>query len=88
MIYKLQSPRMSPSGIFTRIKVQNQGNARIDSAGEVHLLHAWYEYDSQAERRTARGRFNWNAVLGIVVVVAVSSAFWAGVGMLVARIWK
>jgi len=79
---------MSPSGIFTRIKVQNQGNAPIDGASEVHLLRSWYEYDSQAERRTARGRFNWNAVLGIVVVVAVSSAFWAGVGMLVARIWK
>jgi hypothetical protein len=88
MIYKLQSPRMSPSGIFTRVKVQNRGNARIDNASDVHVLRSWYEYDSQAERRSARGRFNWNAVLGIVVVVAVSSAFWAGVGMLVARIWK
>ncbi len=78
---------MSPSGIFTRIKVSRE-NARIDSASDVHLLRSWYEYDSQAERRSAIGRFNWNALLGIAVVVAVSSAFWAGLGMLVARIWK
>ena len=88
MIYKLQSPRMSPSGIFTRIKVRKRENVRIDNAGDVHLLRSWYEYDSQAERRSAKGRFNWNALLGVVVVVAVSSAFWAGLGMLVARIWK
>ena len=88
MSYKLQSPRMSPSGIFTRIKVQDRRSALIDNASDVHVLRSWYEYDSQAEQHSARGRFNWNALLGIVVVVAVSSAFWAGVGMLVARIWK
>jgi hypothetical protein len=79
---------MSPSGIFTRIKVQNRRNALVDSASDVHVLRSWYEYDGQADRRGAGGRFNWNALLGIVVVVAVSSAFWAGIGMLVARIWK
>jgi len=79
---------MSPSGIFTRIKVQNRGNSLVESASDVHLLRSWYEYDSQAERRGVGGLFNWNALLGIAVVVAVSSAFWAGIGMLVARISK
>jgi hypothetical protein len=40
-------------------------------------------YDSGAGdgRDASAEGFNWNALLGLVVVVGISASFWAGVGI-------
>ncbi len=55
---------------------------------DMKVLRSWLVYDSDFPRRFVPGRLNWNLILGLAAVVAVSAGFWAGVGFLVARVWK
>jgi hypothetical protein len=47
-------------------------------------------YDSGAGdgRDAATSGFNWNAILGLVVVVGISASFWTGVGITISHLLK
>jgi hypothetical protein len=55
---------------------------------DVDLFRSWLVYDSDFELTRTRGRINWNMVAGALLAVLVSAAGWAGIAVLVARLWK
>jgi hypothetical protein len=55
---------------------------------DMKFLRSWLVYDSELPRRFIPGRVNWNLVLGLLSVVAISASFWAGIGLMIARVWK
>jgi hypothetical protein len=67
------------------IKVWGASPANLQ---DMKFLRSWLVYDSELPRRFVPGRVNWNLVLGLLSVVAISASFWAGIGLIVARVWK
>jgi hypothetical protein len=45
-------------------------------------------YDSKVRPGLELPRVNWNAVLGLTLATAVSAGFWAGIGLMIAHLWK
>jgi len=74
------------SELFTVSSVHGTGLSR--RIGDMEFLRSWLVYDSQIQTGLRRGRVNWNLVAGVVLTIAVSASFWAGVGLMIARIWK
>jgi len=54
---------------------------------DAKFFRSWLVYDSDLET-TRTGRVNWNVVLGLGLVVALSASFWATIGLMMARLWK
>ena len=55
---------------------------------DTKFLRSWLVYDSDIQTGLAPRRINWNMVLGLALATAVSAGFWAGVGLMIARVWK
>jgi hypothetical protein len=87
MSYKVQSPRISTGGIFSKIMVHERESSLLEGDRNVHILRSWYEYDSQADP-CSKGRANWNVLLGIAIVATISAGFWGGVGLIIARLLR
>ena len=73
----------------TRVKVPvsapwNSSSPNSDSK----FLRSWLVYDSQLDEDDVAGRPHWNMFLGWAAALCLSMSFWAGLGLLVARIWK
>lgn len=74
------SPRMGlPLAAFS------SGNAQEKT---IDVLPSCLLADSDFVLTRARGRINWNIVAGAVLALLVSGAGWAGVAVLIARLWK
>jgi len=58
-------------------------NADLEDA---KFLRSWLVYDSSVDENRTRGRFNWNAALGLALMTAVSAGVWAGIALLIARL--
>jgi hypothetical protein len=54
---------------------------------DLGLLRSWLVCDSVIQTGTGR-RINWNTVFGLALATAVSASIWAGIGLMIARIWK
>lgn len=55
---------------------------------DAMFFRSWLVYDSDLESgRTERGG-KWDRVLGLALAVALSAAFWLGVGLTISRAWK
>jgi hypothetical protein len=81
-------PQASTGRTILRFGVELPWSIPPASLRDVHFLRSWLEYDSELhEGRTRRG-LNWYPIVGMVVTVAVSAAFWTGVGLMVMRFWK
>lgn len=52
------------------------------------FLSSWLEDDTQANGTRVRRRFNWGAISGLAISLAVSATFWVGAGLLIARLLK
>ena len=50
---------------------------------DMRFFRSWLVYGSGGEPDRVRG-INWNAMLGLALVLIVSAAFWAGLGFLLA----
>jgi hypothetical protein len=59
------------------------GSAPADS-GDMKFLRSWLVYDSDIPA----GQSNHNRFLGLVLLVGISASFWAGIGLMIARVWK
>ena len=69
-----------------RFAVRGPWSTRPENLRDIQFWRSWLEIDSEMDETRPRSRFNWNAVMGLAVVAAVSSGFWAGVGFMIARL--
>jgi hypothetical protein len=81
-------PQSSADETPWRVAIQRSWKSAPSNSREMKLLRSWLVYDSTVDRGFNSGRFNWRLILGVAIVVTVSASFWAGVGLLVAQIWK
>jgi hypothetical protein len=54
-------------------------SARLEDA---KFFRSWLVYDSDLDATRTSGRFNWNIIAGLLLMVAVSAAGWSGVALL------
>jgi hypothetical protein len=83
--------QLSPQGTNgsnVRISVQGPRSTRPERFRDMQFWRSWLELDSEIEQTAKPSRVNWNAVLGVAVTLGISAAFWTGVGVAVAQIWK
>jgi hypothetical protein len=76
---------VSPQGITPQTPAEPASPPAPESP---RLLRSYVEYDSQVEKPGQGDGTNWAVVWAIVVVAAVSIAFWAGVAWVVLRYVK
>ena len=90
MSYKLLqlSPQTSTRGTSMKIAIEGPWSAPPGNSRDVQFLRSWLEYDSELDEDVAKGRFNWGTISGMALAFVVSAGFWAGVGLIVARIWR
>ena len=55
---------------------------------DMEFLHSWSVYDSKVRPGLELPRVNWNAVLGLTLATVVSAGVWAGIGLMIVRIWR
>jgi hypothetical protein len=84
MSYKvMQLSPLSTRSTQVKILIQGPWSAPLAQSADARFLRSWMVYDSGigGGPDAATTGFNWNALLGLVVVVGVSGSFWAGVGI-------
>jgi hypothetical protein len=84
MSYKVLKLSPSADGTQTRIAIQSSKGMLSDSS-DTRFLRSWLVYDSELDACKPAGRINWNVALGLLLILATSAAFWAGVGFLIAQ---
>ena len=55
---------------------------------DMKFLRSWLVYDSDIQTNMVPGRVRWNMALGLVLATAVSAGIWAGIALMIARVWK
>jgi hypothetical protein len=55
---------------------------------DAKFFRSWLVYDSVIQTNLEPRRLNWHMVLGLALATAVSASIWAGIGLMIARIWK
>jgi len=85
----MNSSRVSPARQpqFS-LPIRTKWQSPIANAEDAKFLRSWLVYDSSMEENRTAGRFNWNAALGLALMTAVSASVWAGIALLVARIFR
>jgi len=72
-----------------RIAVKSPWSASPQDKGDIVFLRSWLELDSTVDDdEPPTSRLNWNAALGIVITVGVSSAFWLGAAEVITRLTR
>lgn len=77
------SPQASSRVIRMRAVPQRWSSPTVDSR-ENAFLNSFLEEDGLLLER----HLNWGAISGLALSLAVSAGFWAGLALLVERIWK
>jgi hypothetical protein len=86
MTFKFQ---LSPETSTRAIRMRAIPERWVDGYGcsrEMGFLRSWFEDDSDDSDTKARRGMNWGAISGLVISLAISGGFWAGIGLLIARI--
>ena len=86
MSYKLSQLSPHASTRIIRMRPPNQDPWSTRASRDSGYLQSWSS-DFYLDEGWAR-RTNWAALLGLGLSLAVSAGFWAGVGWLVAHLWK
>jgi hypothetical protein len=55
---------------------------------DMKFLRSWFVYDSEIQSGLAASATKRNRFLGLALLVGISASFWAGVGLMIARVWK
>ena len=80
MNYKYQfSPMSSTPNARAGSPFAKTWSARLEDA---KFFRSWLVYDSDLDASRTSGRFNWNIIAGLLLMVAVSAAGWSGVALL------
>jgi hypothetical protein len=98
MSYKSHSLPLSGTGLSGAGEplAETVGRAWMSAPGiledrdlrDMKFLRSWLVYDSNVGAGLRPGHINWNMVLGLALATAVSASFWAGVGLVIARLWN
>lgn len=91
MGYKvLQRSPLCTRETHPKILIKRPGNNPPMNSGDVTLWRWWAVYDSAVDvgHDAAEAGLNWNALLGLAVVVGVSASFWAGLGITLSHLMK
>jgi hypothetical protein len=86
MSYK--SPQLSPlstRGANLRSSISGRWSVPRVDYHEVRSVRSWLIYDPELD--TPRG-VNQDVMLGMALVIGVSASFWAGLGLVIAHVWK
>ena len=78
----LSSPR--PSTRIIRIVAIPQQWCAPSPYADLGFFRLWFEDDE----RTVKNCVNWGAISGLALSLVVSSACWAGLALIVERVWK
>ena len=84
-----RTSQLSPQGTNAerfRVVVQNPPTASPAGRPDMQFWRSWIEFDSNEGNDKKSPKLNWSAVLGLMVVVGISACFWAGLGLLIARV--
>lgn len=55
---------------------------------DAEFLRAWLVYDSEVQTDVASGRTRFSRLLGVALLVGISASVWAGIGLMIARLWN
>jgi hypothetical protein len=69
-------------------RIGHSWGSPAENLRDMKFLRSWLVYDSEIQTGYAPRGVNWNVVLGLVLVTAVSAGCWAGLGLMIARVWK
>ena len=86
-----RASQLSPQGTNAdclRVVVQNPPKDSADGRLDMQFWRSWLELQSEESNEKGSTRLNWNALVGLTVVVGVSACFWAGIGLLIARVLR
>ena len=86
MNYPEFSPRASTRIFRLRFAIQDPWNPQ--GSTDNGFLRSWFEDNYGLDEDRPPCRINWRAISGLGLSIAVSAGFWAGVGLMAARIWK
>lgn len=88
MSYKSQlNPLSGTCERPTRLPIRGSWGSAPANSSDMKFLRSWLVYDSDIPSNPA-GQTNHNRFLGLVLSVGISASFWAGVGFMIARVWK
>jgi hypothetical protein len=73
-------------GAGIRVVITAPWNAPPQNFQSMRFWRSRLEFDSGKGVRPAR--FNWNLILGLVVMVGVSASFWTALGLAVSHVSK
>jgi hypothetical protein len=80
----LLSPATRGAGI--RVVVTTPWSAPPENFQGMRFWRSRLAYDSSTGARPAR--FNWNLILGLVLMLGVSAGFWTAIGLAVSHVSK
>ena len=92
MSYKVvqMSPLASSRMAQGTASVQGSWSALRGNSLDLAFLRSWLELNPDVDVNdfAPPGRFNWGAISGLALTVAISASFWAGVAWAVNHVWR
>jgi hypothetical protein len=85
----MQLSPLSTRTAQVKILIEGPWSAPLMDSADARFLRSWMVYDSGVGGGdAATSGLNWNAILGLVVVVGVCASFWTGVGVTISHLLK
>lgn len=81
-----RSPHLFPHIVVRNLQARTSAVPPITSAepsSDSQLFRTWVEYDSEFQEEMLGHTLNRWTILGIVLVIGTSGAFWTGIGLLI-----
>jgi hypothetical protein len=83
MNHRLQlSPTPSPPRSNARSRLSGRWGATLAKREDAKFFRSWLVYDSDLDATRTRGRFNWDIIAGLILMVLISAAGWWGISLL------
>lgn len=83
----LQLSPASTNGIRMKAASPEIWGTTIPASPEVSLGPGWLDDDDNLDADGNR-RVTWGTISGLALAISVSASFWAGLAVIVGRIWK
>jgi hypothetical protein len=71
-----------------RLPIQGSWGSSPADSRDMKFLRSWLVYDSEIQNSLAPAHANRKRFLGLALVLGVSASFWAGLALMIARVWK
>lgn len=89
MNHRLQlSPVSSTRESARRVPINEPWGVQPANGEKKKFFGPGLVHDAVVQTGPAPRRVRWNMVLGLALATAVSASIWAGVGLMIVRVWK